>query len=53
MLLFIHYVIGFSIVALGLGLMIWSYFLGWTLNGWAVFSIGIIAIGLGSAYLWG
>jgi hypothetical protein len=49
----IHYIIGFVSISLGLGLMVWSYFIGWNPQGWVVFGAGLAVVGLGSAYLWG
>jgi len=43
----------YVIIALGVGLVICSFFIGWKPPGWAALGAGIGAISAGLGYLWG
>jgi len=51
-----HYLLGFSTIAFGVGLVIMSFSIdsiGRDQLRWAVLGAGIASIGVGGAYLWG
>jgi len=45
--------LGYVIIALGAGLVICSYFIGWKPSGWIILGAGLVAIGAGYSYLRG